>query len=484
MQRADQASFKITLLRGSGGLKRATDGGASSGENACHVGRSLVCMVMCVLDAERQRRCGDPEAEPMHCTPPTALPRSLPCGGESAQGDRLRADKPSLGEHCGLPMRTDSRSGENPGGRMGAWIPTATRSNVRAISEEPARGNRDVTMGPFIAPETERLVDVLTGLANRVALETYLAGRDAEPQNGPIGLIAIEMSRFGSVTDSVGAELGNRIISMVAKRLQKMFLHAAVIARTHGDHFCLVFEGDFDLDEQVALLQDFTQRPLALKGEVIVLSVRLGIAVQGHLIGPAARLLHAAEVALHRAKRDRVKRCFYRSDFESDAKAAHQLENDLRVSMVTKHMELHRAISNEEFRVLYQPIVDAARGQVHALEALIRWHHPQRGIISPADFIPMAEQIQVMDVLGNWIMRRACADAMSFPANADGTLPGVTINVSPSQFIETGILLETVRQSLRESGIEPARVKLEITESMAMRRHRKLPVHGMSNRAG
>ncbi len=328
-----------------------------------------------------------------------------------------------------------------------------------------------MTIGPLVTADPERRTDELTGLASRVALEAFLARRDTDPQGGPIGLIAIEMSRFGSVTDSVGAELGNKIIAMVARRLQKVFAHAAVVARTHGDHFCLVFDSGVDLDEQSKLLQDFTQRPLALRGEVIVLSVRLGIAVQGRSIGPAGRLLHAAEVALHRAKREKVRRCVYRSDLESEAQAAHQLENDLRVSMVTKHEELHRAISNDEFRLLYQPIVDASNGRVHALEALIRWHHPQRGIISPADFIPIAEQIQVMDVLGNWIMRRACMDAMSFPANADGTRPGISINVSPTQFIEDGILLATVKQSLHESAIEPVRVKLEITESTAFGVH-------------
>ena len=317
-------------------------------------------------------------------------------------------------------------------------------------------------------PATEVLTDALTGLANRVALEAFLAGRDVETPSERLGLIAIEMSRFGSVTDSVGSELGNRIIAMVAKRLQKVFAHAAVIARTHGDHFCLVFEETSDLEAQIALLQDFTQRPLALRGEVIVLSVRLGIAVQGPLLATASQLLHAAEVALHRAKRDLVRRCSYQADLEREARAAHQIANDLRVAMVAHRADLHRAISNDEFRIVYQPIVEASTGRVHAMEALIRWHHPQRGVIPPAEFIPMAEQIQVMDVLGNWIMRRACPDAVQFPANADGTLPGISINVSPTQFFEPGILLATVKQALLESAIDPSRVELEITESTAL----------------
>lgn len=320
-----------------------------------------------------------------------------------------------------------------------------------------------------------RHVDPLTGLANRVGLEHALAQRDllhplaADAAPGsPLSLMTLEISRFGSVNDSMGAELGNKVIVTVAKRLTKLFGHAALIARTHGDHLCLVFEGPLDLGEQVDLIRDFTQRPLALRGEVIVVSVRIGWAVLGEGVDRPSRLLHAAEVALHRAKRLGLKQAAYHADFEADARARHQLENDLRVSLVTHHAELHRAIVNDEFRLSYQPIVDVSRRRVHALEALIRWHHPKRGVIPPHQFIPMAEQIQIMDVLGSWILRRACLDAMAFPANPDGSRPGVSINVSPSQFIESAVLVQAVEQALQESGIDPRRVSLEITESMAI----------------
>lgn len=320
------------------------------------------------------------------------------------------------------------------------------------------------TSPPVSSPPTE--TDALTGLVSRVGLEGNLRQREASPdRDKALSLMSVEISRFGNVNDSMGAELGNKIIAMVAKRIQKLFGHAAIIARTHGDHFCLVFEGDIDINEQIELMQDFTQRPIALRGEVIVLSVRIGVAVLGPVVNAPTLMLHAAEVALHRAKREKLRRCFFRADMESEAKSAHQLENDLRVSLVTKHVELHKAITNSEFVILYQPIVDVESHKVHAVEALIRWHHPKRGLISPANFIPMAEQIQVLDVLGNWVMRRACMDAMTLPANSDGTLPGISVNVSPTQFIEPNILLETVKQALRESGIEPARLKLEITES-------------------
>lgn len=308
--------------------------------------------------------------------------------------------------------------------------------------------------------------DVLTGLASRVGLEKYLRRREASTdRDESLSLMLVEISRFGSVNNSMGTELGNKIIAMVAKRIRKIFGHAAIVARTHGDHFGLVFEGDIDINEQVDLIQDFAQRPIVLSGEVIVLSVRLGVAVLGLLVTAPTRMLHAAEVALHRAKREKLRYCFFQSNMESEAKSSHQLENDLRVSLVTKHVELHKAIINSEFVTLYQPIVDVEARQVHAVEALIRWHHPKRGLILPVNFIPMAEQIQVIDVLGNWIMRRACMDAMTLPANADASRPGISVNVSPMQFIEPKLLLETVRQALQESGLEPARLKLEITES-------------------
>jgi len=312
------------------------------------------------------------------------------------------------------------------------------------------------------------LTDPLTGLASRTGLESYLKGYEASGASGLLSLISIELSRFGYVNDSMGADIGNKIISSLAKRLVKIFPNVAVIARTHGDHFCIALEGEVDINEKIELLNDFTQRPLALRGEIIVLSVRVGVAVLGPLVESPALLLHAAEISLHRAKRDLIKRCFYHRELEVEAKAAHRLENDLRISLVTNHTELHKAINNDQFRILYQPIVDIATKKVHAMEALIRWHHPKRGMISPAQFIPLAEQIQVMDILGGWIMRRACLDAKTFSLNADGSKPGVSINVSATQFLEPGILLDCVKKALEESGIEPALVKLEITESTSL----------------
>ena len=215
-------------------------------------------------------------------------------------------------------------------------------------------------------------IDRLTGLTNRIGLEGYLKSFETSGSSTPLSIMSVELSRFGNFNNSLGTELGNRIIKSVAKRLQKIFDDAALIARTHGDHFCLAIEGHVDINERIELLNDFAQRPLALDGEIIVLSVRVGVASLGPLIDAPTRLLHAAEIALHRAKRALIKRCFYHRELENEAKAAHRLENDLRVSLVTNRAELHKAINNGEFRLLYQTIVDTKTHKVHALEALLR----------------------------------------------------------------------------------------------------------------
>lgn len=309
--------------------------------------------------------------------------------------------------------------------------------------------------------------DPLTGLLSRRGLEAYLNWTDLDEDLHSLSLMVVELSRFGSINESMGADLGNKVIGTVSKRLIKIFPHALQIARTHGNHFCLIFKEDVDINQQIEMLNDFTQRPIALGGQIIVVSINIGIAQMGVSVESADDMLHAAEVALHKAKRDQVKFHFYQSSFVNEAKAVHQLENDLRTSLVTNHFEIIKAISDNEFQIVYQPIVDISNQQVHAMEALMRWNHPKRGVISPALFIPMAEQIQLMDILGGWVIRRACMDAMTFPLNRDGSRPGVSINVSATQFQNADILLKVVEQALQESGIRPSEVKLEITESTA-----------------
>lgn len=316
------------------------------------------------------------------------------------------------------------------------------------------------------SPEENQLVtDQLTGFLTRASLREFLSRYETPSELQRISILAVELSRFGVVNDSVGMTIGDKIISNTAKRLAKVFPHAKAIARLHGDHFGLIFEDCENIEEEVIRLLDFSQRPLAIRGEVIVLSVRIGVA-DNHLAAETTdELVHAAEVALHYTKNKSAQVSYFDSSMTDAARSIHQLENDLRVSLVTNAAELHQAINNAEFELRYQPIVESKTGKVHAFEALLRWNHPKRGMVSPALFIPMAEQIHVMTVLGSWIIRRACADAMTWESNKDGSEPAVSINVSPIQFLEAEILISTVKTAIEETGIDPQRVKIEITES-------------------
>ena len=247
---------------------------------------------------------------------------------------------------------------------------------------------------PALPPDTlDR--DSLTGFLTRPAAHQLVKEIETHQGVAAISLLSVEISRFGSVNSGLGSSHGDKIISLVAKRLKKMFPHAVGIARMHGDHFCLIFTGADEVESAIADILDFAQRPLAVRGEVIVLSVRVGVADHKCGLETGAELMHASEVALHHSKSERAKVAYFDAAMVADAKAMHNLENDLRVSLITNGSELHRAINNSEFRLVYQPIVSAKTGTVHAFEALLRWHHPTRGIVSPALFIPLAEQITV-----------------------------------------------------------------------------------------
>jgi diguanylate cyclase (GGDEF)-like protein len=320
--------------------------------------------------------------------------------------------------------------------------------------------------GPNLMTRTDDLeTDSLTGLLSRKGLQDFLA-KYTLGQDGRLTLLTVQMARFGNVNSSMGGALGDKIITLAAKRLYKTFPNALALARTHGDHFCLLLDAQTDVGTELEMLQDFTQRPFAVRGEVIVLNVRVGIASIGETLPSPSLLLQASEVALQDAKRSKVKTSFFNNEMVNTAIRIHQLENDLRLSLANRHAEIHRALNNDEFFLQYQPIIDAGTNQISAFEALLRWQHPEKGIIHPSTFIPVAEQIQVMDELGSWVIRRAVSDAQSWPPRPDGQPIAVSINVSSTQFIEPKILLAAVSNALQETGISPGLVHLEITESV------------------
>jgi diguanylate cyclase (GGDEF)-like protein len=309
--------------------------------------------------------------------------------------------------------------------------------------------------------------DELTGLHNRLGAEKFLQEFESRESDSTLSAASIQISRFGWVNSSLGSELADTVIKKISKRLKSLFKDAGMVARTHGDHFFIVFSEQTSLADQLDKLKDFTQRPLLLDGKVMVLSVRVGYVNQAEHDLRASLLLNASETALQNAKNARLVQCEYTAEYQVEAVKSHQLENDLRVSLANKHVELHRAISNDEFVLNYQPIVNLNSKKVEYFEALIRWYHPKRGFIPPDSFIEIAEQIQVIDVIGNWVIEKAIADMKSWQVTEYGKNVGVSINVSPLQFSRSEILINVLKNAIDKNQVSPKLIKIEITESSA-----------------
>ncbi|TYK66142.1 putative bifunctional diguanylate cyclase/phosphodiesterase [Colwellia echini] len=313
--------------------------------------------------------------------------------------------------------------------------------------------------------EDKSRIDTLTQLPTRAfgrqLVEKILLKDDVQK----VQVIICEISRFGQMSDSIGNALADKVLAKVARRLSKVFINTLCIYRTHGDHFCLVFAGDVDLPEEIERLQDFAQRPFVISGQVIVLSVRIGAAINEVKDTSFSDTMHAAEAALHFANNGGLKICMFEPFMLEKAKTSHQIANDLRCALITNSLELYSAINSEEFYLVYQPIYSIALDKVTGFEALLRWNHPERGIVPPNNFISIAEEIGVMDVLGDWILRKACLDIVKLQQASQQTDLMININVSPVQFLNPGILINSLEAAISESGIAPQLVRVEITES-------------------
>ena len=311
-------------------------------------------------------------------------------------------------------------------------------------------------------------IDKLTGLINRKGLieEANLLSE----KGCVLTVITVKLSRFKQLNDGLGNDLGDRVIAQVAKRLTKTFKNASLIGRMAGSNFCLVFDNidQQQVEHEISRLRDFAERPILLQREVIVLSVNVGVADNQSGIKETSELINAAEIALHNNQVCQLKVSFFHPQMKREAQTAHKLENDLRVALVNQATQLHNAEQSDEFFLMYQPIMSSDESYPDALEALVRWKHPTQGIISPIDFINIAEQINIIGLLGRWILRRACITAVSWPACNNGHLPNVSVNLSASQLIEDDSIYIIVKEALEESGLNPRRLKLEVTESQAI----------------
>ncbi|MET1069357.1 MAG: EAL domain-containing protein [Pseudomonas prosekii] len=335
-----------------------------------------------------------------------------------------------------------------------------TRLSAREMSGEGFRGTAtDVTEEVEARRRIEFLSqhDALTGLPNRTRLQEFLDGKlKALPTvEQPLVMLSLDIDRFKPVNDLLGHAAGDLVLNEVSSRLADCVREGDLVARIGGDEFVLILtdmNSSVEVEALCRRLIDSIERPIALDEQEVFVSASIGIAMAPTDALEAAELLRYADIALYEAKAaGRNTWRYYAGDMNVRIIERRRLESDLRF-----------AIKNNELRLYFQPRYSIADGRMVGAEALVRWQHPERGLISPDTFIPIAEESGLILALSNWVLNTACSQAAQWPQHLF-----VSVNLSPIEF-KTGNLFERIQKTLNNSGIDPARVELEITESVML----------------
>ena len=297
--------------------------------------------------------------------------------------------------------------------------------------------------------------DSLTSLPNRAMMRQTLdeALRNATHRQRGCSLFLIDLDRFKNVNDTLGHPIGDALLRQVAERLKSVMGNHGQVGRLGGDEFQAVLPGTVDiglLESLARTLIEQVSRPYSIEGHKVTIGASLGIAIGDPGRSSADALVRNADLALYAAKgAGRGKHCFYEASMHSEAAERQLLETDLR-----------QAVERGELAVNYQPIVRAAGEEISGFEALVRWTHPSRGPISPAKFVPLAEEAGLIGKIGEWVLRTALEEAAQWPDHVR-----VAVNLSPLQFNDPNIVA-TVGRHLTETGVRAGRLELEITEGV------------------
>jgi diguanylate cyclase (GGDEF)-like protein len=304
--------------------------------------------------------------------------------------------------------------------------------------------------------------DSLTGLGNRVLFAHRVNEFGRSQGSGVIAILFIDLDDFKTVNDSLGHELGDQLLAIVGQRLRSCIREEDLIARLSGDEFAVLVESAVDRQDVVAVarrVQDMLAVPISVADRSITISASVGITVEdAEQFVSSDELLRAADTAMYHAKASGKGRFeFFAQEMRHEAVERLELKADLQV-----------ALENGEFEVYYQPIVDLTDRRISSVEALLRWHHPTRGLITPTKFIPLAEQTGLILPIGRWILLQACHEVARWQRRYPGTAPKhVSVNLSVMQLLDPG-LVEDIADALAQSGLDPSSLTLEITESMLL----------------
>lgn len=350
---------------------------------------------------------------------------------------------------------------------------------VRQINEELSRANEELECR--VADRTKDLVqanhqlkremderersqatiahlahhDALTDLANRVLFHRQLsdAVMHRRRHGGDLAVLFIDLDGFKAINDTLGHGTGDLLLKHLAARLRNALREDDKIGRLGGDEFAVIQVGSRQPKEAAALaarLLELVKAPFSIDNQRLVVGASIGIAVADGEYQDAEQLLRAADLAMYRAKADgRGRFRFFDPELDRKAQERRSLEVALRAAVELDALDVH-----------YQPLVNLQAGRVSGFEALARWEDPQRGFVPPSTFIPLAEEIGLINVVGQRILERACREAATWPEHIS-----VAVNLSPAQF-RCGTLVATVQGALAASGLEPSRLELEITESI------------------
>jgi diguanylate cyclase (GGDEF)-like protein len=344
--------------------------------------------------------------------------------------------------------------------KPGSLVEQLTDGRSIAITHSPAPD------GGFVATFediTERLLaeekirhlahyDALTNLLNRAAFYEQTEGALSRLRRSEsIAVLSLDLDHFKSVNDTLGHPIGDKLLQMAADRMRSCVRAEDIVARLGGDEFVIVQVPSGKPQDITALATrviDVVGAPYEIDGHQVIVGASVGIAIAPADGGKSDVLMKNADLALYRAKADGggVYR-FFQIEMDARMQARRVLELDLR-----------NAIVNGEFELYYQPINDVKTNRITSCEALVRWHHPKRGMISPAEFIPVAESTGLIVPLGEWVLRQACIEAARWPINIT-----IAVNLSPAQF-KSRNLVPTIINALATSGLAASRLELEITE--------------------
>jgi diguanylate cyclase (GGDEF)-like protein/PAS domain S-box-containing protein len=300
------------------------------------------------------------------------------------------------------------------------------------------------------------LHDPLTGLANRNKLARHLEQALVRgSESPPLTLLLLDLDNFKPINDSLGHAAGDAVLQEVAARLRDTTRDVDLVARLGGDEFVLVLAGmdnRSEIDRLCRRLIELLQQPIAFENQLLHIGASLGIAQTRNQGFDAGELIRCADIALYQAKADgKGTWRYFAAEMNQQIQYRRQLENDLR-----------RALKNNEFVLHYQPRYRMSDLRIVSVEALLRWQHPQEGLLAPDTFIPLAEQSELIVNLGRWVLREACRNALDWPQHLL-----VSVNLSPAQFMRSDVVAD-IREILLETGFPAQQLELEITENVML----------------